>query len=51
MQRPAAEASFAGVGRHGEDREDEPLEVVMASAEPKPDFERDVCGTAVLSPS
>jgi hypothetical protein len=31
---------LAGVGRYGNGSKDEPLEVIMASAEPKPDFER-----------
>jgi hypothetical protein len=40
MQHVDADAGFAGVGRCGHRSKDEPLEVVMASAEPKPDFER-----------
>jgi hypothetical protein len=36
----AADAGFAGVGRFGKDRRSVPGEVVMASAQPKPDFVR-----------
>ena len=36
-----ADAGFAGVGRYGVGSKDDPIEVVMASAEPKPDFERE----------